>query len=107
MLANRVDQSLLRCLTHPVRQQAGSYGFDARQAGSYRFGSQQAEPKVRQRVGRFECSAERVRQQAESGSTASKPSSRVLRSALCADNPSPEIPKINSRARLAWRSTAH
>ena len=56
MLANRVDQSLLRCLTHPVRQQAGSYRFDAQQAG----------PKVRQCVGRFECSAERVRQQASS-----------------------------------------
>jgi hypothetical protein len=66
LLANRVDQSLLRCLTHPVRQQAGAYRFDAQQAGSYRFDSQQAGPKVRQCVGRFECSAERVRQQASS-----------------------------------------
>jgi hypothetical protein len=52
LLANRVDQSLLMRLTHPVRQQAGSYRFDA----------WQAEPKVRQRVGRFRCSGERLRQ---------------------------------------------
>jgi hypothetical protein len=88
LLANRVDQSLLMCLTHPVRQQAGSYRFDARQAGANRFDARQAEPKVRQRVGRFRCSGERLRQQAGSDSTANKPSQRVMRSALCAGTPS-------------------
>ena len=87
LLANRVDQSLLRCLTHPVRQQAGSYRFDSQQAGANRFDAQRAGPKVRQRVGRFECPAERLRQQAGSGSTANKPSQRVMRSALCAGPP--------------------